>query len=78
MNVTQDDKDFALLRRAFEVAKKARETGDHPFGCLLAGPDGEILMEQGNGYTAEGRDMTAHAERHLLATVFQQVTSQRP
>jgi tRNA(Arg) A34 adenosine deaminase TadA len=57
----------ALLRRAFAVARRARETGDHPFGCLLAGPDGAVLMEQGNGFTAEGRDMTAHAER-LLAS----------
>ena len=67
MTDTHDDKDIALLRRAFEIARQARETGDHPFGCLLAGPDGEVLMEQGNGYSAEGQDMTAHAER-LLAT----------
>lgn len=67
MTVSREDKDIALLRRAFEIARQAKETGDHPFGCLLAGPDGDILMEQGNGYTAEGQDMTAHAER-LLAT----------
>lgn len=59
--------DEALLRRAFAVAARAREHGDHPFGCLLAGPDGAVLMEQGNGYTSEGRDRTAHAER-LLAS----------
>ena len=57
----------AFLRRAFDVARRAREGGDHPFGSILVGPDGTVLMEQGNGYTAEGRDMTAHAER-LLAT----------
>jgi tRNA(Arg) A34 adenosine deaminase TadA len=56
-----------LLRRAFEVARRSRNEGDHPFGALLAGPDGAVLMEQCNGYTAEGHDMTAHAER-LLAT----------
>ncbi len=55
------------LRMAFDVARKAREGGDHPFGAILVGPDGAVLMEQGNGYTAEGHDMTAHAER-LLAT----------
>ena len=55
------------LRLAFDVARRARETGDHPFGAILVGPDGAVLMEQGNGYTAEGHDMTAHAER-LLAT----------
>jgi tRNA(Arg) A34 adenosine deaminase TadA len=57
----------SLLRRAFEVARRSRRQGDHPFGALLAGPDGGVLMEQCNGFTAEGRDMTAHAER-LLAT----------
>jgi tRNA(Arg) A34 adenosine deaminase TadA len=60
-------RDEALLRRAFAVAARARDGGDHPFGCLLAGPDGSVLMEQGNGYTSEGRDRTAHAER-LLAS----------
>jgi tRNA(Arg) A34 adenosine deaminase TadA len=59
--------DESLLRRAFEVARLSRSRGDHPFGALLAGPDGAVLMEQCNAFTAEGRDMTAHAER-LLAT----------
>jgi len=57
----------ALLRKAFDVARASRAAGDHPFGSVLVGPDGTVLMEQGNGYTAEGQDMTAHAER-LLAT----------
>jgi len=57
----------AFLRRSFDVARKSREAGDHPFGSVLVGPDGEIVREQGNGYSSEGGDMTAHAER-LLAT----------
>jgi tRNA(Arg) A34 adenosine deaminase TadA len=64
---TADRDHEALLRRAFAVARRSRENGDHPFGALLAGPDGEVLREQCNGYCAEGGDMTAHAER-LLAT----------
>jgi tRNA(Arg) A34 adenosine deaminase TadA len=60
-----DDK--ALLRRAFDVARKSREGGDHPFGSILADGNGRVLMEQGNGYTSEGGDRTAHAER-LLAS----------
>jgi tRNA(Arg) A34 adenosine deaminase TadA len=58
--------DHALLRRSFEVARRAREHGNHPFGALLVGPDGTVLLEAENGYLPE-RDMTAHAER-LLAT----------
>lgn len=59
--------DEALLRRAFEVARQSRENGDHPFGSILADADGNVLMEQGNGYSSEGGDRTAHAER-LLAS----------
>ena len=61
------DLDLALLRRAFDVARRSREAGDHPFGSILAGPDGAVLREQGNGFTSEGGDRTAHAER-LLAS----------
>ena len=57
----------ALLRRSFEVARGSRDRGDHPFGAILVGPDGAILIEQGNGFSSEGGDMTAHAER-LLAS----------
>ncbi len=59
--------DETLLRRAFDVAKRARDGGDHPFGSVLADGEGNLLMEQGNGYSSEGRDRTAHAER-LLAS----------
>jgi tRNA(Arg) A34 adenosine deaminase TadA len=59
--------DAALLRQAFEVARRSRAAGDHPFGSVLADGEGNLLMEQGNGYTSEGGDRTAHAER-LLAS----------
>lgn len=59
--------DEALLRRAFLIAQRSREGGDHPFGALLADADGVVLMEQRNGFSAEGHDRTAHAEK-LLAT----------
>ena len=58
--------DLALLRRTFTVARRATGNGNHPFGALLAGPDGTVLLEQENGYLPS-RDMTAHAER-LLAS----------
>ena len=59
--------DESLLRKAFDVARRSREGGDHPFGSLLADRDGNVLLEQCNGYSSEGGDRTAHAER-LLAT----------
>jgi tRNA(Arg) A34 adenosine deaminase TadA len=56
----------AFLRRSFDVARRAMSSGNHPFGCLLVGPDGSVMMEMENGYMPN-RDMTGHAER-LLAT----------
>jgi tRNA(Arg) A34 adenosine deaminase TadA len=61
------DADLDLLRKAFDVARRSREAGDHPFGSLLAGPGGSVLREQANGYRTEGFDRTAHSEK-LLAS----------
>jgi len=55
-----------FLRKSFDVARRARTHGNHPFGAILVGPDGDVLIERENGYMPD-RDMTAHAER-LLAT----------
>ncbi|EHH68706.1 nucleoside deaminase [Gluconobacter morbifer] len=63
--MTTENDDNRFLRMAFDVARRARDGGDHPFGALLVDADGTVLMEQGNGYSAEGHDMTAHAERLL-------------
>ena len=57
--------DEPLLRRAFDVARRARDAGEHPFGSLLADKDGNVLREQPNGYKAGGGDRTAHAESLL-------------
>jgi tRNA(Arg) A34 adenosine deaminase TadA len=59
--------DETLLRQSFAVAKRSRDGGDHPFGSLLADKHGKVLREQGNGYSSEGGDRTAHAEK-LLAS----------
>jgi tRNA(Arg) A34 adenosine deaminase TadA len=59
-----DDETF--LRRAFEVARRARANGNHPFGAILVDDNGQVLIESENSYLPD-RDMTAHAER-LLAT----------
>ena len=54
-----------LLRKSFDVARRALENGTHPFGAILVGPDGEVLLEQGNAYMPD-HDMTGHAERVLM------------
>jgi tRNA(Arg) A34 adenosine deaminase TadA len=66
--------DLYYLRRAVDASKRAVETGNEPFGCLLVDPDGNILMEQANAVGDTG-DATAHAEITLIrraATAYDQ------
>jgi len=58
--------DESFLRRAFAVARRSMDNGNHPFGAILVGPQGDVLIETENGLMPDN-DMTAHAER-LLAT----------
>ncbi len=59
--------DERFLRLAFAVAERSREGGDHPFGSILVGPHDTVLIEARNGFSREGGDRTAHAERLLAA-----------
>jgi tRNA(Arg) A34 adenosine deaminase TadA len=56
----------SFLRRAFDVAKRARTHGNHPFGAILIDENGAVLFEVENGFMPD-HDRTAHAEC-LLAT----------
>jgi tRNA(Arg) A34 adenosine deaminase TadA len=56
--VTRDQM-IAHLRAADLVARDAVAHGHHPFGAVLVGPDGAILMRQGN------IDAVHHAETEL-------------
>jgi tRNA(Arg) A34 adenosine deaminase TadA len=55
-----------FLRMSFDVAKRARANGNHPFGSILVSAGGDLLLEVENGFLPD-HDMTGHAER-LLAT----------
>jgi tRNA(Arg) A34 adenosine deaminase TadA len=57
------DEDF--LRLTLDIARQARAAGNHPFGAILVGPDGTVLMEAGNAHGDAG-DRTGHAERVLM------------
>jgi tRNA(Arg) A34 adenosine deaminase TadA len=62
--VTTTDDDLRLLQRAVELATDALVAGDDPFGSLLVGADGTILVEEVNRETSAG-DPTAHPELAL-------------
>ncbi|MER8233249.1 nucleoside deaminase [Streptomyces sp. NPDC094049] len=63
--VTATDADLQVLRAAVEVARRSRASGNHPFGAVLTGPSGEVLLEAQNTVTT-GRDATGHAETNLV------------
>ena len=62
------DEDF--LRLTFQIARQARAAGNHPFGAILVGPDGTVLMQAGNAH-ADAGDRTGHAERVLMTRASQ-------
>lgn len=53
------------LKKAIEVSRQSRAAGNTPFGALLVGPDGEILLEQPNVEITEHK-CTGHAETQLV------------
>ncbi|MBN1314782.1 MAG: nucleoside deaminase [Anaerolineales bacterium] len=57
--------DQRLIRASLEVARKAREHGNHPFGALLVDAQGQILLTAENTVVTE-KDCTGHAETNLV------------
>ncbi|WBB68357.1 nucleoside deaminase [Micromonospora sp. WMMD812] len=60
--MTPDDETF--LRRAVEIASQAGASGERPFGSLLVGADGTVLVEDHNTVVSDS-DITAHPELKL-------------
>lgn len=60
-----NDIDLRLLRQAIDVAHRAREHGNHPFGALLADEQGNVLLEAENTVITD-HDCTGHAELNLM------------
>ena len=63
--------DLQLLRRAIDIARRAREHGNHPFGALLADEQGRVLIEAENTVNTE-HDCTGHAELNLMRLASRQ------
>lgn len=55
-----------FIRQAIDLAARARKNGNHPFGALLVGEDGRVMV------TAENTALTKHdATRHAELNVIQ-------
>ncbi|NNM00910.1 MAG: nucleoside deaminase [Gammaproteobacteria bacterium] len=65
----------AHLRAAFEVARRARAHGNHPFGAILV-DGGQVLLAAENTVVT-GRDPTGHAELNLVREAGKVVPWQR-
>jgi tRNA(Arg) A34 adenosine deaminase TadA len=55
--------DTEYLRLAAKLAAESRASGNHPFGALLVGPEGDVLLSSGNTY-ARDRGV-GHAESNV-------------
>ena len=58
-----NDVDLEHLRRAVDLAEIALEAGEEPYGSVLVGADGTVLMEDHN--RTSGGDQTRHPEFEL-------------
>ena len=60
--MTDDDR---YLLGAIDLARQARNNGNHPFGALLVDADGKVVVE-GQNTVVTGRDCTGHAETNVM------------
>jgi tRNA(Arg) A34 adenosine deaminase TadA len=63
--VTRAEADERHLRRAIELARRARDHGNQPFGSLVVDPHGETVVEA-ESTVVTGRDWTGHAELNAV------------
>jgi tRNA(Arg) A34 adenosine deaminase TadA len=64
------NRDVEHLRTAIDIARQAREHGNHPFGALLVDEDNEVLLKAENTVVT-GHDCTGHAETNLMRLASQ-------
>ena len=62
--------DLQHLRTAIEVARQARENGNHPFGAILVDEKDQVLLQAENSVVTD-KDCTGHAETNLMRLATQ-------
>lgn len=63
-------RDADYLRQTIRIAAESRASGNHPFGALLVGPKGEVLLSSGNTYTQDRG--VGHAEANVARDAARQ------
>ncbi len=67
------EQDRTHLLAAVELAARAREHGNHPFGSLLANASGQVVLTAENTVVTD-LDITGHAELNLVRKASQRWT----
>lgn len=67
------EKDYKYLRMAIASAKTARKKGNLPFGCILVGSDGKVLIK-GENTIVTSKDSLGHAEVNLIRKASKKYT----
>ncbi|MDV6250373.1 nucleoside deaminase [Vibrio sp. EA2] len=62
--------DIDHLKTTISLAKESVDSGNHPFGAMLIGPDGEILIRSGNTYKQDKG--VGHAESNVARLASRQ------
>jgi tRNA(Arg) A34 adenosine deaminase TadA len=62
--------DVNHLRHATRIARTSRAGGNHPFGALLVGPGGEVLLTSGNTFSVDRG--VGHAESNVARAAAKQ------
>jgi tRNA(Arg) A34 adenosine deaminase TadA len=62
--------DLQHLRTAIDLARQAREHGNHPFGAILADEKNQVVLQAENSVITS-RDCTGHAETNLMRLASQ-------
>jgi len=72
-DIPLNDTDLGHLRTAIDIARQAREHGNHPFGAVLVDEDNRVLLQAENTVVT-GRDCTGHAEINLMRLATQHLS----
>jgi tRNA(Arg) A34 adenosine deaminase TadA len=63
-----------LLRRAFTLARFARNRGNPPYGAICARNNGTVVAEGENSEREDRGDLTCHAEMNAIRDVSRELT----
>ena len=62
--------DIQFLEETIQLAKQSVTEGNHPFGALLLGPEGDVLLVSGNTHSTDGG--VGHAETNVARAAAKQ------